>query len=202
MNGVAMSTFTIDSDNNIQAHAEAPASSNPAEVFSTQKELAKLAADWPVTRLVEVWNSFAGAAPFDDLKPVKKFTSRKTAVARMWEAIQRLSPDVAQPAADVAPGKPRSRKGAAKPKPRARVRKVAKVDREDATEAREGSKKADVLDLMRRKQGVTLAEIMEQTGWQAHTVRGFVSGTISKKLGLNVESFRNAEKERAYRIKG
>ncbi len=62
--------------------------------------------------------------------------------------------------------------------------------------ARDGSKKAEVIDLMRRSQGVTLAEIMELTGWQSHTVRGFVSGTLIKKLSLNVESFRSDEKER------
>src|SRR5208282_4834426 len=53
----------------------------------------KLAGSWPATRLVEVWNSFAGVAPFDNLKPVKKFTDRKAAVARIWEAIQRLAPN-------------------------------------------------------------------------------------------------------------
>ena len=52
--------------------------------------------------------------------------------------------------------------------------------------AREGSKKAEVIDLMRRSQGATLAEIMELTGWQAHTVRGLVSGALTKKLGLKV----------------
>jgi hypothetical protein len=39
---------------------------------------------------VDTWNSFAGAAPFDELKPVKKFTSRKYAVARIWAAVARL----------------------------------------------------------------------------------------------------------------
>jgi hypothetical protein len=66
--------------------------------------------------------------------------------------------------------------------------------------AREGSKKAEVLDLMRRPKGATLAEVMKATGWQPHTVRGFVSGTLIKKLGLKVESFRSDEKERCYRI--
>jgi hypothetical protein len=195
MNGVAMSTFTIDSDNNIQAFAEAPASSNPAEVFSTPKELAKLTASWPAARLVEVWNSFAGVAPFDNLKPVKKFTSRKAAVARIWQAVGRLLPDAAPQAPHVAPKRQASKKSPPKATRRARAQK-------GANEAREGSKKAEVLDLMRRKQGVTQAQIMEKTGWQAHTVRGFVSGTVTKKLGLKVESFRTDDKERAYRIKG
>ena len=49
--------------------------------------------------------------------------------------------------------------------------------------AREGSKKGEVIELMRLSQGATLAEIMELTSWQTHTVRGFVSGTLIKKLG-------------------
>jgi hypothetical protein len=50
-----------------------------------------------------------------------------------------------------------------------------------------------------RKDGATLAEIMNATGWQAHTVRGFVAGTL-KKMGVTVESFRSDDKERTYRL--
>ena len=53
---------------------------------------------------------------------------------------------------------------------------------------------------MRRLKGATLQEIMKATGWQAHTVRGFVSGTLIKKQGLRVESFRSQDKERTYRL--
>src|SRR5271169_6354460 len=104
-----MATFTIDSDNNITVHTELPAGADQSQSFTNQKELAKLTAEWPASRLVETWNSFAGVAPFDDLKPVKKFTSRKAAVARIWQAVARLSPDVAQPAAHVAPSRGRQR---------------------------------------------------------------------------------------------
>ncbi len=194
MDGVAMSTFTIDTDNNIQAHAGLPASADNFQSFTTAKELAKLATAWPATRLTEIWNSFAGVAPFDDLKPVKKFASRKGAIARIWGAVQRLSGDVAQQAPTVAPGKPRPRKGAAKRTRRDTARAGAK---ETANVAREGSKKAQVLALMCRKQGATAAEIMKLTSWQAHTVRGFISGPVTKKLGLTVESTR-AEGKRAY----
>ena len=100
-----MATFTIDSENNIAAHAEVPASSENMQSFASEKELAKLASEGPGIRLVEVWNSFAGVAPISELKPVKKFTDRKSAVARIWAAIQRLSPDGGQPPADVAPAK-------------------------------------------------------------------------------------------------
>jgi hypothetical protein len=50
------------------------------------------------------------------------------------------------------------------------------------------SKTAVVLGLLRRKQGVTMPELIEATGWQVHSVRGFLSGTIRKKMGLAVES--------------
>ena len=53
---------------------------------------------------------------------------------------------------------------------------------------------------MRRPSGAALAEIMELTSWQPHTVRGFVSGTLAKKMGLRVESFRSEEKQRSYKI--
>src|SRR5258706_14037953 len=93
-----METFTIDSENNIAAHSAVPANTDNLQAFATEKELAKLSAEWPGSRLVDIWNSFAGVAPFTELKPVKKFTNRKAAVARMWAAVQRLSSDDAQPA--------------------------------------------------------------------------------------------------------
>ncbi len=82
-----MATFTIDSDNNITSHAGLPAGADESQSFSTAKELAKLTGEWPASRLVETWNSFAGVAPFQELKAVKKFTSRKAAVTRIWQAV-------------------------------------------------------------------------------------------------------------------
>jgi hypothetical protein len=128
---------------------------------------------------------------------VKKFTDRKAAVTRIWDAIQVLLANVVKPAAHVAPAKGKRKKDARKSK----RRRTAPAAAKDANIGREGSKKAEVIDLMRRSQGATLAEIMELTGWQSHTVRGFVSGTLIKKLGLKVESFRSNEKERTYRVK-
>src|SRR5580700_1368642 len=194
-----MSTLTIDTENNIFAHAALPAGADESQSFSTAKELAKLTAEWPASRLVDVWNSFAGVAPFDDLKPVKKLTNRKAAVTRIWEAVQRMLPRVAQRTPDVAPAKRKGKKAPAQPNRRDTARPSAK---KTANVAREGSKKAEVVDLMRRPKGATLAEVMKATGWQPHTVRGFVSGTLIKKLGLKVESFRSEEKERCYRIAG
>jgi hypothetical protein len=74
-----MPTFTIDSHNNITALAGFPAGAEESQSFSTPKELAKLTAEWPASRLVETWNSFAGVAPFDDLKLVKTPSSASAA---------------------------------------------------------------------------------------------------------------------------
>jgi hypothetical protein len=60
------------------------------------------------------------------------------------------------------------------------------------------NKKAEVIALMKRPKGATLAEIMKATGWQPHTVRGFVS-ILGSKGGEKVESARN-DTERIYRI--
>jgi hypothetical protein len=65
---------------------------------------------------------------------------------------------------------------------------------------REGSKTATVLELLKRKGGVTAKELMTATGWQAHSVRGFISGTVGKKMGLTVESTKGADGERTYSI--
>ena len=82
-----MKTFTIENEtNNITIHAtiqEAEAVAN-AERFLTEAQLAKLAADWPAARLVDIWNSLSGETP------VKKFKDRATAVSRIWKAIQSL----------------------------------------------------------------------------------------------------------------
>ena len=64
---------------------------------------------------------------------------------------------------------------------------------------REGSKTAQVVAMLQRKNGATLAEIMEKMGWQKHTVRGFMAGAM-KKAGYTVESFKPEGGERTYRL--
>ena len=63
------------------------------------------------------------------------------------------------------------------------------------------SKKSSVIRLLERAKGATLAEIMSETGWQAHSVRGFISGTLGKKLKLKIDSFRTEKGDRAYRVR-
>lgn len=65
---------------------------------------------------------------------------------------------------------------------------------------RPGTKLAEIVAAMRRPGGATITEMMGRTGWQAHTVRGTLSGTLRKKLGLTVVSAKGADGGRTYRI--
>src|SRR6266566_2331670 len=67
--------------------------------------------------------------------------------------------------------------------------------------ARDGNKAAKVLDLLKRPNGVTLKDLTKATGWQAHSVRGFLSGAVRKKMGLTVTSTKGEDGERTYSVK-
>ena len=73
--------------------------------------------------------------------------------------------------------------------------------RKKASRARQGSKTAKFLDLLKRSGGATGADLMKATGWQAHSVRGFISGVLGKKMGLTVASTKAADGERRYSLK-
>ncbi len=195
-----MRLFAIDTDHAITAFPAAEQIPEGQEHFASEKELTKLAADWPTDRLVQVWKSVAGVAGFGgELKPVRKFTDRKTAVARIWKAIQKLDGPAESDTTATAPQAPTRAPKAAKGAPKkAKPAKVARA-KEGAVLPREFSKKAIVLELLRRNQGATLKEIMAATGWQAHSVRGFIS-TAGKKLGLKIESTKQKDGEHGYQI--
>jgi hypothetical protein len=174
-----MTIFTIDSANNITAYAsQSEITDHDAQTFTSEKDLAQLAADWPGTRLVEVWNGIPG------LPQVKKFTNRAVAVARIWKAVQSLGSG--EPARQVA-----SKRGHSARKPP--CKQQAHTDRKN-------TKQAQVVALLKRSSGATLQHLMRTTGWQAHSVRGFISGALGKKLSLKIESFKTERGERAYRI--
>jgi DNA-binding IclR family transcriptional regulator len=59
-----------------------------------------------------------------------------------------------------------------------------------------------ILKLLQRNTGATIAEIAKATDWQRHSVHGFMSGTLKKKLGLEIKSTKEAHKDRRYQIEG
>jgi len=92
-----------------------------------------------------------------------------------------------------------------RPLPRRRPKRdlrLPKAAKPESGAPREGSKTGAVLELLRRKNGASLKEIMKETGWLPHSVRGFLSGTVGKKMGLEVISTKSADGERTYSIKG
>ena len=225
-----MTIFTIDNENNITAFATAAAaaaaSTTPFDLFTDQKELAELLASWPAERLVATYNSLPGVKPIKSLKDPKTAASKIwERVAKLGQMVA-SEPVAAKPAAVPAKPKPtkkaqggrQSAKGApakgnagkkatpAKAAPKGKKAAKAK-EAQKATEsgapktARAGSKSEEVIAMLRRKGGATLAEIMAHTGWQRHTTRGWVSGFLGKKMGIAVESFKSDKGDRTYRLK-
>jgi hypothetical protein len=269
-----MKTFAIDENDRILVFAskkEAAAASS-TDAFSNQNELADLTVEWPMQRLVGIWNGLSGVIP------VSKFTSRKIAVERLWKAFQSLeeapmapapvahegeavtvapeptpeielaaeatseptSDETTAPATNDAPlpqdavetadaqhapetptnagttTEPLATAGAQAPDAtppetpatqKATSDKRAPKGKRAATTAtpdsgpREGTKMAQVVTMLQRKDGATLTEIMTTMGWQKHTVRGFMAGAM-KKAGYSVESFKPEGGERTYRLCG
>ena len=199
-----MKIFTIEPDtHNITVHMTMKEAKTvaDAQVFRDEAGLAKLAADSPVARLVDIWNSLPGATQ------VRKFKDRGTAVARIWKAIQNLGDAaglrseeefetagrltvVAPQTPDVAPEAGPTQVKATRSKKRLK----------NAQTVRDGSKTSTILDLLMQKNGATLAELMDATGWQAHSVRGFLSGTIRKKMAINLQSAKREDGQRRYSV--
>ena len=191
-----MKSFTIENEtNNITSRAAKQDAElvEGTECFASEAGLASLAAAWPTARLIEIWNSLPGVIA------VTKFKDRKTAVARIWKAIQSLdnAPAAAPKAAQAAHAAPAEVTAQAR-----RAKKAPKVATK-ATATRAGSKTSRVIEMLKREGGATLQEIMTGMGWQSHTTRALMSagGSLTKKHGLTVVSTKNENGERAYSIK-
>jgi hypothetical protein len=140
--------------------------------FRSQAELEALASGWPIARLIEIWNRMP-----DNVR-VKKFTNKSVAVRRIWKALEVLTTS--------APGQP--------PLPWSGRIDTPIVYGSPAT------KSELLLALLRQPGGATLKALMEAASWQAHSVRGFISGQLTKKLHLKVKSFKR-DGERVYSVR-
>lgn len=188
-----MKVFTIDNETNeIMVHAsaqEAEAVAN-AERFRNEGGLAKLATEWPMARLVDIYNSLPGA------EAVKKFKDRATGVSRIWKALQTLggteleasrpeaetpaeslvaeaavSTDVAQQGADVAPAEPTSEEQATPPEPAAE------------TAAIDTAKCIELLQIAASTQGTfwdAVRELEEAIGFDVDCTRDLTEVTIEE----------------------
>lgn len=204
-----MTTFTINETNEIVAFSTpeeaSAATQTPFDSFASEQELADLAAGWPAERLLAILNSLPGE------KPAKKLKNPQTAISRIWARIQGLGdaakPEpAAKPAAKKAKGRAQAAKGATakgKATKKTTAAKAATKAKKGAKAPdagpREGSKTAQVVAMLQRKNGATITEIMETMGWLRHTVRGFMAGAM-KKPGFTVESFKPEGGERSYRL--
>jgi hypothetical protein len=107
---------------------------------------------------------------------------------------------VGKRARPVAPAKAGAGKKATPTKKTPKSRTKTKAAAPAKPEARDGSKTAKILDLLKRPGGVSAKELMKATGWLPHSVRGFLSGVVTKKLGLTVTSTKGEDGERTYSV--
>ena len=228
-----MKIFTLENEiNNITVHSTEKQAAEVvnAQTFRSEAALLQMAGEWPMTRLVEIWNSLPGEIP------VKKFKDRTTAVSRIWKAIQSLEQFAAavlepeQPSelvlagsepvqaeatgtaaaeadalANVAPQTAHVAPAeTAAGEKTTRPKKAPKTPK-PATDGqpREGSKTSQVVAMLKREGGTTIEEIMTAMGWQKHTTRAMLSagGSLTKNHGLTVLSEKVSDK-RVYSIRG
>ena len=175
-----MKVFSITASNQVRVFAserEVPAGE---AVFGSAEQLAALVQEWPIARLVEVWNQLPGA------KQIRKFTERNSGVRRLWQAVQGVA----------AKAGPQRRKTVLKRQPEPPTAKQSKQGRT----SEKGTKTETILALLRQPSGATLTDLMRATQWRAHSVRGFISGQLGKRMGLRVKSFRR-DGDRVYRLR-
>lgn len=167
--------FFLTSKGVIQT-GEATAAPPPdgALTFSSEQELAHIAQDLPLRRLVELWNGLPG------MRSVQRFEDRTIAVSRLWRALQ--------------PTEPQNRTEPSHSSRKDTGRRTSQAP------PRQNSKAACILGLLTRPEGATVKEIMAATDWQAHSVRGFISGNLVKKRKLKVRSIER-DGQHAYRLR-
>ena len=223
-----MKTFGINAENSINIYDGAATRPDEA-TFRTEDQLALVAELFSTNRLVEIWNALPGVTPVKKFKDRATAISRIWKAVSELEAVSEAEapgeavsdtaevngPATEEPAAEATP------EPAEEPEPTVAEEAPQTPDvappgtelAENATPAekapktprsangtREGSKTGLILELLKREGGVSVQELMTATGWQVHSVRGFLSGTIGKKMGLTVVSTKREDGTRIYSI--
>jgi Protein of unknown function (DUF3489) len=223
-----MTHFTIENEtNNITLHATAEDAETVAgaERFSTADDFAELATNWPTARLIEIWNSLPGVTPVKKFTDRATAAGRIWNAIQGLEANIESEPtpepegepeaatepvptpeeaeavaESPEPEANVGEQEPDVAPAAIEPSKKATRSKKPPTSEPKAKGTREGSKTATIVEMLKREGGVTLKGLMDATSWQAHSVRGFISGTLTKKMGLAVMSTKGENGERTYTI--
>jgi len=144
---------------------------------------------------------------------MRKPGAEKDTRTYMTNAETNTAATVAEQGAHVAPEKASSKKVATRKKGAPKGQKAdkggkakpgKKADKpirvKESTMPGPESKGAKILALIRRPKGATLAELTKLTGWQNHSIRGFLSGAVGKKIGLTVKSTKREDGQRVYSI--
>jgi hypothetical protein len=84
--------------------------------------------------------------------------------------------------------------------PDAKAQAAPRPSKTSPSRQKQATKAARILALLRRPQGASIAELTKSTGWQAHSIRGFLSATLKNKMKLKLKSERPEGKERRYKV--
>jgi len=157
----------------------------------------KLAAEEPATDGAPRWREAADGQAMT----LKITPSGLKAIGALESKEGEAKASGSSPAAKTKDRKPPAGTSRAPRKGQPRQRPASAADHPGSPrEVRNGSKLAKVIDLLRRSQGASLSEMQKATGWQAHSVRGVMSGAIKKKLSLGITSSKDDSGERRYRV--
>jgi hypothetical protein len=196
-----MKTFVLDADHDITVYAsqhEAASAVPAGAAFTTAAGLQAALKNYSAATAVEIWNGLTGVTP------VKKFKDAATAAKRIFAEVQKLGgPDAHATGAPVADAKTK-RAPTAKAKPVKATKKASAAKRAAPTATtapRETSKTAQLIEMLRTRDGATLEGICSKFGWQAHTTRALMSagGSLTKKHRITVIS-EKVGGSRTYRI--
>ena len=127
-------------------------------------------------------------------KPTTMTTTKKTATKKAKKAVTpKAAKAFGEKAAKAAVKKLDTAKAAA-----ARSAKRATAKKTAEPKANKG---ATILALIQREGGATASELQQASGWQAHSVRGFISGALGTKMGLKIDSTKRDDGERVYSLR-